>query len=219
MADTQDDAPKVAQEAAKFLDRDFNQCFTQLRHYDSQLWDVCKFAFTSYTALLGVAIGLYQYSLDKHVDLLPAAIAALGVGALLGLFMFCLTIRNRVYFVIVTRYTNEHRELFLRHKPLGFENVSRMYTNPRQPPFFNWRSSHAWLSYITAALNSVLLAVLVFIALHGYTWRWSAVVLVFLILFAVQLGTAIWYLRSREAKSASRAVFGNEGLRERVVRG
>ena len=62
-------------EAVRFLERDFNQCFQQMRHYDSQLWDICKFSFTAYTALIGIAIGLYQYSIQKALDLTYAVIA------------------------------------------------------------------------------------------------------------------------------------------------
>ncbi len=47
-------------DSAAFLARDFNQCFEQMRYYDGQLWDICKFAFTAYTVLIGVAVGLYQ---------------------------------------------------------------------------------------------------------------------------------------------------------------
>ena len=128
-------------EAARFLERDFSECFAQMRHYDGQVWDICKFTFTAYTALLGVAIGLYRYSIDRQTNLAPAAMAALGVGVLLGVVFLSLVVRNRVYFVVVARYINEHRAFFLEHRPLGFENASRMYTNRSQPPFFNWRSS------------------------------------------------------------------------------
>ena len=48
-------------EALKFLERDFNQCFQQMRHYDSQIFDILKFMFTAYTVLIGVALGLYQF--------------------------------------------------------------------------------------------------------------------------------------------------------------
>lgn len=48
-------------EAVKFLERDFNQCFQQMRHYDSQIFDILKFMFTGYTALIGVALGLYKF--------------------------------------------------------------------------------------------------------------------------------------------------------------
>lgn len=194
-------------EALKFLERDFNQCFQQMRHYDSQIFDILKFMFTAYSALIGVAIGLYQFGLKEDIDLSPPAIAALGVGLTLGLFMFALIIRNRVYFVQVVRYVNEHRGFFLKLKPMGFENKSRMYTNPGQPPYFNWRSSHSWLCYIVSALNSFLLGVLLFIL---YPCAWKIVTSGSIILFAVQLTAAVAYLKSRENKSASRAVFGKE---------
>ena len=197
-------------EALKFLERDFNQCFAQMRHYDAQIWDICKFAFTAYTALLGLSIGLYQYSIEKQLDLIPVALAALAVGVLLGSFILFLIIRNRVYRVLVTRYLNEHRQFFLRHKPLGFENVSQMYTDPSQPPFFNWLSTQTWLSGIVAGLNSTLLGALLVLALRGHPFQWLVALLAFVIFFAVQLTVAVRYLRSHESKTTTQAVFGKD---------
>ena len=36
----------IEKESLKFLERDFNQCFMQMRHYDSQIFDILKFMFT-----------------------------------------------------------------------------------------------------------------------------------------------------------------------------
>ena len=199
------------QEATEFLERDFNQCFAQMRHYDTQIWDICKFTFTSYTVLVSVAIGLYKYSLEKQLDLVPASIAALSIGVLLGTFMFFLTIRNRVYFVFVARYINEHRRLFLNRKPLGFENVSKMYINPNLPRFLDWRSSEVWLSFVIAVLNSVMLATLVFMAADVNHTPWLFALFVSVIFLAIQLIIGSWHLHSREGKSSSRAVFGTDG--------
>jgi len=205
-----DQAPNLSEqekEALKFLDRDFNQSFQQMRHYDAQIFDILKFTFAAYSALIGAALGLYQFGLKESKDLSLPAIAALSVGLILGLFMFALTIRNRVYFIQVARYINEQRGFFLKIKPMGFENLTRMYTNPKQPPYFNWRSSHSWLVYIVSGLNSSLLGCLVFIL--SSSW-WKPAVVWSLILFVLQLLIAVAYLVSRENKSASRAVFGRE---------
>ena len=148
--------PIRREEQAKFLERDFSECFAQLRHYDGQIWDICKFTFVSYTTVLAVAIGLYEYSLDKGVNLRPVAIAVLAASSLLGIFMLCLTVRNRLYFVLVTRYVNEHRGHFLEGKPLGFQNRAGMYTDPTKPQFYNWRSSQLWLTSIVAVLNAAV---------------------------------------------------------------
>lgn len=194
-------------EALKFLERDFNQSFQQMRHYDAQIFDILKFMFTAYSVLIGVSLGLYQFGLKENKDLSLPAIAALAVGLILGLFMFALIIRNRVYFVQVTRYINEQRGFFLKYNPLGFENKSKMYTNHEQPPYFSWQSSHAWLCYIIAALNSILLGILMYIV---NPCAWKTIPSGTLILFFIQLALAITYLKSRENKSASKAVFGKE---------
>lgn len=196
---------EIEKEAVKFLERDFNQCFQQMRHYDAQILDILKFMFTAYSALIAVALGLYQFGLKEGNDLSLPAIAALGVGLILGLFMFALVIRNRVYFVQVTRYVNEHRGFFLKNRPVGFENKSKMYTNYEQPPFFNWRSSQSWLCYIVAVLNSILFGILVYIACPD---AWTAVISGSSLLCGIQLVIAVRYLKSRENKSASEAVFG-----------
>jgi len=109
---------EVEQRAAAFLERDFTESFAQLRHYDSQLWDVWKFSLTAYSALLGTAVGLYKYSIEKDVDLVPAAIAVLVVGLLLGIVFLALAIRTRTYYVITARYINHPRYFFLKKPPL-----------------------------------------------------------------------------------------------------
>lgn len=195
-------------EALKFLERDFNQCFQQMRHYDAQIFDVLKFMFTAYSALIGTSIGLYQLGLKVGKDLSSPAIAAVVIGLTLGLFMFALTVRNRLYFVQVVRYINEQRGFFLKYNPLGFENKSRMYTNHKHPPYFNWRSSHSWLCYIVATLNATLLGVLFYIL---YQCTWWLLISGSSTLFILQLIIAIAYLKSRENKSASTAIFGKEG--------
>ena len=82
-------------EAIKFLERDFNQCFVQMRHYDSQIWNICRFSFTAYIAILGTAIGMYQYSAENNIDLIPAAMGVLGAGLALGLLLYSLAVCNR----------------------------------------------------------------------------------------------------------------------------
>jgi hypothetical protein len=197
-------------EAAKFLDRDFNQCFQQMRYYDGQIIDICKFALTGYTAIVGASLSLYKYGIDKGSDFRPPAVAMLAIGLLLGMCLLALLARNRVYFVIVTRYVNEHRELFLAQKPLGFENKTRMYTNPSQPPFFDWRSSQTLLLYALALLNSGLLAIAVYLIRVNAACRWTLVIVLSALFLAAELASAVFYLVSRAKKSPSAAVFGRD---------
>jgi hypothetical protein len=159
-------------------------------------------------ALIGVTLGLYQFGLKEGRDLTLPAVAVLFVGLMLGLFMFSLVIRDRVYFVQVARYINEQRKLFFQSQPMGFDNKSLMYTDPTQPPYFNWRSSQAWIAYILSFLNSILLGILLFILFVSKCYSWWTVVIGCSALFIIQLAIAVAYLKSRENKSASKAVFG-----------
>lgn len=136
-------APNIQDEAVKFLERDFSESYGQLRHYDTQITDLMKFSVTLYIATLTAALGVYQFSLEKGIQLDLAVKALLISGLLAGLFMLWLLVRSRVYFVRVARYINEHRHFFTRLKPLGFPNDSAMYTDAKYPKYFSWGSSHS----------------------------------------------------------------------------
>lgn len=200
----------------KFLERDFNQCFQQLRDYSQQMWDITKFTFTAYASLLGIALGAYKLAAEQNVDLKIPVTAALGAGSLVGFFMFGLLTRNRVYFVTIARYINSHRKHFFDISPESTRFARGFYDNPNYPKFVNVFSSHAFISYIVAALNSILVVTILLLYLWNHknipTISITAVVGSFLL----QVVPALIYLRSRENKSANRAVFG-DSTRSRVI--
>lgn len=195
-----DKTEKEIQEGLKFLERDFNQCFQQMRHHDTQIFDILKFMFTAYTVLIGVALGLFKSNLQ--VNLTIPIVISLIIGLILGAFMFYLVLINRSYYVRVARYINEQRKLFLSFKPLGFENTSHMYTNAKQP-YFSRESTQIWLAYIIGALNSTLLGVLLFILLASCSYKWLTVIGVSFALFSIQIAITIKYLESQENKSSA----------------
>ncbi len=194
----------IEEHAAKFLERDFDQCFQQMRHYDGIAVNLVKFTFTAYTALIGISAGLYQFSKKEGINLVPVAAWILAVGFLVGLVMFCLIVRNRVYYVVVARYINEHRRFFLKHKPLGFQNITRMYVSTHHPQFFNWRSSYSLYIYVVSLLNSILFFSLLFIFAPIYCSVAGGAIMLLL-----HLASTIAYLVTRENKGVDRAVFGN----------
>ena len=173
-------------------------------HYDSQIVDVCKFAFVGYSSVLGVAIGLYKFGIEKKVNFVLPAAAIILVALIVGLVVFSLVIRNRVYFVVVTRYVNELRGHFLDVKPLGFENKTGMYTNWKKPPYFDVWSSQLLASYMIGFFNATLLGVLLYLA--KFACAWIGILSIGLLFLQIVLG--FWYLRSRDGKSAEAAVFG-----------
>lgn len=194
-------------EAIKFLERDFNQCFLQARHYDTQILDSFKFLFTIYLGLVGFSLSIYQVGIKEHIDLrMPGAISSF-LGIIIGLFMLMVVTRNRAYFVQTMRYINEQRQLFLKYNPLGFTNISKMYTDPRYPVFFNWSSSQAWLSHIVAFMNSLILGITIFLLFGVDTQcKWYGNIILPLLFLGVQLFSVRQYLIAKETKSLSRKV-------------
>lgn len=192
-------------EAIKFLERDFNQCFLQARHYDTQILDSFKFLFTIYLGLVGFSLSIYQVGIKEHIDLsMPGAISSL-LGIIIGLFMLMVVTRNRAYFVQTMRYINEQRQLFLKYNPLGFKNISKMYTNPQYPDFFNWSSSQAWLSHIVAFMNSIILSITIFLLVGvDSQLKWCGIIIVPLLFLGVQLFLVRRYLIMRETKFFSK---------------
>ncbi|MGA2442259.1 MAG: hypothetical protein ABSH08_15000 [Tepidisphaeraceae bacterium] len=187
-------------EGAKFLDRDFTQCFEQMRHHDGQIVDICKFAFTGYVTVIGAVLTLYRYGSEKGFAFVMPAVVVLCLTAILGFMLLGLVVRNRAYFVLMARYVNEQRQFFLTDKPLGFLNETHMYTNRTKPSYFYWPSSQSFLMYIMATLNATMFVfagiVLWWAGSHAYWWFWLLAVAAWL----VQLITAIDYLRIQERK-------------------
>lgn len=190
------DGTNQADEGLKFLERDFNQCFEQMRHYDSQIIDLGKFAYTSYPVVIGGAAGIYKYGLDKHLDYSVIAGLIPLIAFLPGLFLLWDMVRTRVYFVRVTRYLNEHRQFFLSFPPLSFPNVAKMYVDPKKPDYLDRYSSQLYFMCILAVLNAFLLGVAVYIfgasCARPSTWAGIALVLT----LAIQLVPALLHLRS-----------------------
>jgi hypothetical protein len=197
-----DDKQERTKDSVKFLEADFNQCFEEMRHLDTQTVELCKYAFFAYASVTPVAVGLYQFGLEKGIELNGIATIILGIGLIVGLFMFGLAVRNRIYFVKVTRYVNEIRDCFLKESPMGFENKTEMYRDWHKPAFYNWHSSQVWFSYMVGLLNSVLLAALIYMNVEcSFGWRFLAVTLGALGLFGAQVVTEVVYLKQQDRKS------------------
>lgn len=183
---------KNADVGLTFLQADFDRCFEQARYYDSQSVDIFKFLATFFTIVAGGGIGLFEFAVEKHVDLTFAIITGFLIALFFGLGLFGLVVRNRVYFVGCMRYINEQRHAFLALKPLGFRNVSGMYTDARHPRYFNWLSSQSFLMYAIAALNAVLLSLVLVLFKNGGFVTFG------LLLLLAQIASAVFYLRGQE---------------------
>lgn len=199
-------------EAIDFLKRDFEQCFEQMRYYDNQINSMCKFIWTAYTALFAFIIGCQKYALDNQQvanGVRWACLGALIVAIALGLCLYGIIVRNRVYFVIVTRYINEHRGFFLETRPLGFNNESGIYVEWQKVPYFNPMGSQSFFMYITCFLNGIIIGLISYLLLNNQVCLLTHFI-VGIISFFLLLTLTIIYLKSKEGKKGAGAVGHNQ---------
>ncbi len=196
---------------ASFLLADFNQCFEQMRHYDNQQTSILKFILSGYTALFGGAFALYKVFTDNLQIYTFLAIFLL-FGFLSGVLLLASLVRNRAYIVVVARYINANRGLFLSKKPLGFENPTGMYTT-HNVPFFNPMSLHSFMIYFVSFFNSSIFASSFYIyriSINKPSSIKLSIILIILIT-GIQMYSAIKYLKNKNNKNADKAIFGRRG--------
>jgi len=174
-------------EKYSFLLNDFNQCFQQLRHYDSQIVDIFKWGFALYTFIIATSIGLYQFGKEKVIDFSLSTTALLLLGVINGFILLMLMIRNRKYYVRVCRYINEQRCFFFEKLQTNFENLSGMYVDRQYPEYVNWRSTHSFFLYICTLFNSLLLSVAIYKNLKPNLISGLIALLLFVISIGMQL--------------------------------
>ena len=103
-------------------------CWTILnyeRNAGESLWDVYNDGMSNY--VVGV------------IMLLSACFVFLTLAALL---------KNRTYFVSMSRYLNEHRDNVIRDNPFGFMNECNMWHNPKFPVVMDWKSTQILCVYL-----------------------------------------------------------------------
>ncbi|MHC4098413.1 MAG: hypothetical protein ACYSWZ_11975 [Planctomycetota bacterium] len=210
MKNVKENSEKHKDAAVQFLEADFNQCFQQMRHYETCMLSICKFSFLGYSTMAGASLGLYKLGIEQKVDLKGPASMILIMGLILGLLLFWIVVRNRVYFVKVARYINEMRALFLELKPMGFENKSQMYHDYTKPVLNNPLSSQIWLCYVVAFLNSILLGALLYIHAEYTFWNYSVLIGLPFIICLIQVISSVFYLKSIEDRSEGNMYCGKE---------
>ena len=80
---------------------------------------------------------------------------------------------------------------------IGFNNVSKMYTNANKPDYYNKYSSHLIFSYLIALLNSILIFISTYIIIDFHKKLFVSFTF-FLIALFMQIFIAFKYLKKQE---------------------
>jgi len=141
----------------ELLKTDFEQCFEQMRHYDSVFSNTVKFMLTGYAVVITATGGLLGLGLSLVTRWVGIA-GLLFFTGLAGTLLLLVLLHNRKYYVRVARYVNEVRQSYIKQKVLGIQNLADIYTNPKLPRAMNPLSSQLIIMYFAAICNSVFYA-------------------------------------------------------------
>lgn len=185
---------------SSFLQIDFTQCFEQMRHYDQMQMALLKFAYTGYTAIVSGSYILLKIGETKEMSFTPVIVLLLLVSFLIGLIVSSIFIRNRYYFVVVSRHVNELRDMFSGDKFLTSKSKSGISKEFGKTSYWNPFSSHMLAFYLLSVLNSSLFAGAVYIIGISAYHILLVAILILLALSLCQIVIARSYLKSKEKK-------------------
>ena len=205
-------------EAISFLGRDYGEAFSQLRAYDSQIWEITKFSFLQLIGSIGAVWAVF--SLANGKDAPPLLIGQwILVGAIILIISFLFSMlavqyimRIQVYFAATARYINDHRNFFLSTTPIGFSNRSGYYTKYQYPKAFDKGSTQLLSTYFISVVSSFNLGF--GIGLLAYYLKMPEInalilgIVVWLVSGALEISYAVYYLKSKKDKSAQADIFG-----------
>lgn len=189
-----------------FLLKEYSEAYTHMRHYDNISISFVKFLFTFDLAVLSAFVAIYHYFDEKQAILIRPIGYLLILSFLIGVLLLSLAVRNRAYFVPVTRQVNRIRKYFKENMEIEF-NFGDMYINPAYPKYFNVFSTYSLTFYLMSLLNSVIISV-------GFSCLFynllSLNLNVFIIALLLQVTSVILYLTNKEKKSADEAIHGEK---------
>jgi hypothetical protein len=179
----------------EILSLDFQECMSMLRHYDTINWDLLKFAFGQVLVVLGACWTILS-SVNKQspLDALFVGVTNYVVGgvllasALFVLLAIMAIMKNRTYFVKMSRYLNEHRCNAITNNTFGFQNKSNMWNDPQFPKIVDWTSTQLYCFYLLA------LCFLVLETMSLFCLTYSACVVGIALFLSVSFGV-IWLLK------------------------
>ena len=121
-----------------------------LRHYDMINWGLTKFSFGQILVVVGACWTILNQGREANEtlwDVYNDGMSNYIVGAVLLLsacFVFLTLVailKNRTYFVLMSRYLNEHRDNAIKDNPFGFINKTEMWHDYKFPAVLDWKST------------------------------------------------------------------------------
>jgi hypothetical protein len=140
-----------------FLNKEYDQCFEHMRHYNNMTKDLLQFSYGYYSAIAALSIGVYQFFNKASAD----SVAALGYVAIililcvaLGTIITIQFVRYRKYYISTARQVNRIRKYYIE----SFDKFkSSLPIDPDIPKAYNPKSTQLLMIYMFIIINSIYL--------------------------------------------------------------
>jgi hypothetical protein len=111
-----------------YLIKEYEECFEQLRYYDTRQTDFIKYYYTLASAVIAALFALFKFLNlpDKSNAFYDSIILLAAIVFIAGILFYIGMLQNRIYFVLVARQINAIRGCLLGTDP-GF--INQMYTS------------------------------------------------------------------------------------------
>ncbi len=206
------------EQSVGFLVSEYEQCFEQMRHYNDISISLTKFAFTGFVAITSGAFALFKY-LEGEIYQSTVVGSILLLTFFVGVIVMTLMLRNRVYFVVVTRQVNSLRNYFLSNMEVDYLKYNVCYTDSDFPRAFSLWSSYTLLLAMVALISGILGGVGSYLIIAPYWkvegWgRWVVGLVITIVLAMVQLVASFFYLTRYDHTSMTNKSLPEESPKE-----
>ena len=152
---------------SEFLLKEYELCFEQLRFYDTRQDELLKYMFTLTSAAAAAQFAVLQF-LGKTSTMFFGAQAFFCVVVFIAtLLLYLMMLRNRLYFVFVTRQVNAVRSYMLETDAPAFAD-NRMWL-ASDFPAFKWGSVHTFQMLGAVVISALFAAAAVFGGLKAWS--------------------------------------------------
>jgi hypothetical protein len=140
-----------------FLNKEYDQCFDHMRHYENLTKDLLQFSYGYYSAIAALSIGIYQFfskTSSYSVDSTGYVALLMILSVLIGTIITIQFVRYRKYYVNAARQVNRIRKYFI-------ENLDKFNSalpiDANIPKAYNPKSTQIHTIYIFIIVNAIYL--------------------------------------------------------------
>lgn len=205
-------------QSVRFLLSEYEQCFEQMRHHNNISISLIKFTFTGFVAVFSGSFALFKYLTgEDYQEIIVGCVLLLSFVA--GIVALIMILRNRLYFIVVSRQTNSLRNYFLNNMMFDYIKYNICYLNPDYPPAFNPKSSYTLQLLIVALINGIIGGVGFYFVIRYFFNLANPLILaiaisISIVLVIIQTVVTVSYLkRSDSKKIINMPVANNESLK------